>query len=152
MKTIRFKLGHWNFITPIDEMQEIVQHFEVHPLPLTKPWLAGVCHLRGIIFPVTDLWYFVTLKSYAKGDNKKDSLLLFSQGDWQFGLRVSDLRGMIDVETTKINGNFQYPYELTRISSCLGGVAVFEDENYYLFHPRKLTDLPEFMSSFDINK
>ena len=150
MKAIRFKLGHWNFITPIDEMQEIVQHFEVHPLPLTKPWLAGVCHLRGAVFPVTDLWHFMTLKSYAE-NSKKDSLLLFSQGEWQYGLRVAELRGMIDVDVAKVNVNSQYPYDLSRISSCLEVVVVYEDENYYLFHPRKLTELPEFMSSFDIN-
>ncbi|GBU09247.1 hypothetical protein AwWohl_03850 [Gammaproteobacteria bacterium] len=148
MKVIRFKLSQWDFITPINEIQEIVQGLTLYRLPLTKPWLLGACHLRGNIFPVTDLLTFITLK---KRIEMKQHLLLFNQNDWLFGLAVSDIKGMIDIEINDINQTPDYPKELTRLSGCFGGITLYENESHYLFHPEKLINIPEFMLSFDAN-
>lgn len=52
------RAGDENWLVDLSESGEIVQAPRLTPVPLTKPWFAGLANIRGSLHAVTDLSVF----------------------------------------------------------------------------------------------
>ena len=52
------RAGEENWLVDLSESGEIVQAPRLTPVPLTKPWFAGLANIRGSLHAVTDFSVF----------------------------------------------------------------------------------------------
>ncbi len=50
-----FRLGDQRFVTPLEQVSEVLPCPPVTPVPGTKAWLRGVTNVRGSLYTVVDL-------------------------------------------------------------------------------------------------
>ncbi|PZP83267.1 MAG: chemotaxis protein CheW [Stenotrophomonas maltophilia] len=56
---VGYRVGQRRLVSDFREVVEIVPMPPVTPVPCAQPWLLGVGNLRGNLFPVVDLKYFL---------------------------------------------------------------------------------------------
>ncbi|WP_313161008.1 chemotaxis protein CheW, partial [Stenotrophomonas sp.] len=56
---VGYRVGRRRLVSDFREVVEIVPMPPVTPVPGAQPWLLGVGNLRGNLFPVVDLKYFL---------------------------------------------------------------------------------------------
>ncbi len=50
--------GEENWLVDLSDSGEIVQALKLTPVPLTRPWFAGIANIRGSLYAVTDFSVF----------------------------------------------------------------------------------------------
>lgn len=53
-----FEAGDERWLVPLSDAGEVVAVPQLAPVPLTRPWFAGIANLRGKLYAVTDLAAF----------------------------------------------------------------------------------------------
>lgn len=56
---VGYRVGKRHLVSDFREVVEIVPMPPITPVPGAQPWLLGVGNLRGNLFPVVDLKYFL---------------------------------------------------------------------------------------------
>lgn len=89
---LAFRLGAQTLITPMSDVDEIVDTPECARVPNTKFWFLGVGNVRGNLIPITDLYRF----AYQKGDSNrgKTRVLTCGVGESIAGIVVDEILGL----------------------------------------------------------
>ena len=66
--------GSWALAFPFDWARQIVDHFELSPLPRSPGWLLGAANVDGSILPVIDLTAY--LNGTAPSASRQQRLLI----------------------------------------------------------------------------
>jgi chemotaxis signal transduction protein len=66
--------GSWALAFPFDWARQIVDDYELSPIPKAPPWLLGAANVDGNILPVVDLNAY--LGTHAATGNTKQRLLI----------------------------------------------------------------------------
>ncbi|MEW6445000.1 MAG: chemotaxis protein CheW [Pseudomonadota bacterium] len=89
---LAYRLGEQSFVSPLEQVTEILPLPSLTRLPLAKPWVLGVANLRGELTPVFDLRGF-----FGHGMVNQDSrarVLVARHDTWALGLLVSESLGL----------------------------------------------------------
>ena len=57
---IGFRIGDMKFVTPVDEVAELLTYPQLWRVPGTKSWVRGVANIRGNLLPIMDLQDYLT--------------------------------------------------------------------------------------------
>lgn len=66
--------GSWALAFPFDWARQIVDSFELSPIPKSPPWLLGATNIEGGILPVIDLEVYLT--GVAAATHSRQRLLI----------------------------------------------------------------------------
>lgn len=89
---IAFRVGARRFVSPMQEVAEVLRPPTVSPVPHARNWLRGVANIRGTLMPVVDLSAFFGLGSAAGSALAR--VLVIAHGEAHTGLLVDELVGM----------------------------------------------------------
>jgi chemotaxis signal transduction protein len=67
--------GSWALAFPFEWARQIVDDFELSPLPKAPPWLLGAANVDGAILPVIDLAVYLGTTSLQSGPRKPRLLI-----------------------------------------------------------------------------
>lgn len=89
---LAFRLGDESFVSPLEQVTEILPMPTVSRVPLAQPWVLGVANLRGELTPIVDLLGFL---SRGRGSLDPRARVLVSRREaWPLGLLVSESLGL----------------------------------------------------------
>ncbi len=63
--------GTWALALPFDWARQIVDDFQLSPVPKAPPWLLGATNVDGNILPVIDLGLYLGLTSAASSQRQR---------------------------------------------------------------------------------
>ena len=88
---VAYRVGQHTLVSGFDEVTEIVPLPPVTPVPGAQPWLLGIGHLRGDLFPVVDLKCF--LEGGVTPLQEGQRVLVVRQPGGQVALAIDELYG-----------------------------------------------------------
>ncbi|MEW6765467.1 MAG: chemotaxis protein CheW [Pseudomonadota bacterium] len=89
---LAYRLGEETFVSPLEQVTEILPLPQLTRLPLAQPWVLGIANLRGELTPVFDL-----LGVCGRGAVSQDArarVLVARLESWPLGLLVSESLGL----------------------------------------------------------
>lgn len=140
---VLFKSTGYSFIVPLAQTRGIVQGLSILPLPWTEDWLLGVAHLNGAVLPITDFRLFCTETPYMRMP-KSESIMVFGEGEWLYGMLVNTLVGMRDFEFGPLS--IEITKDLKTIESCLLGQTIVNDQECLILDIQKFLQIERFMN------
>lgn len=93
---VGYRVGSRHLVSDFREVVEIVPMPPVTPVPGAQPWLLGVGNLRGNLFPVVDLKYFLEGERTAPQEGQRVLIMRQSGGD--VALVIDELYGQRSFE------------------------------------------------------
>lgn len=88
---VGYRVGSRRLVSDFREVVEIVPMPPVTPVPGAQPWLLGVGNLRGALFPVVDLKYFLEGQRTVQQEGHRVLIMRQSGGD--VALSIDELYG-----------------------------------------------------------
>lgn len=88
---IAFRLGEFILISPLGEIQEILETPVVTFVPHAKRWIRGVANVRGRLLPINDLRLYVGMAQANVATQNR--LLIVNRGSITAGLIVDGVIG-----------------------------------------------------------
>ena len=86
---LAYRLGNETFVSPLEQVTEILPVPEMTRLPLAQPWVLGVISRRGELTPVYDFMGLIGRSSVVATDSRA-RLLVARLGSWSLALLVSE--------------------------------------------------------------
>lgn len=93
---IGFRVGSRQFVSGIDEINELLAVPVLTPVPGTQAWLLGVANVRGNLVPVIDLGRFLFGERTLHSERAR--LLIVRQGNGNVALLVDEVFGQRTVD------------------------------------------------------
>ena len=90
---LAYRLGDETFVSPLEQVTEVLPVPEITRLPLAQPWVLGVINRRGELTPVYDFLGLFGRGSVALGDARA-RLIVGRMGAWSLALVVSESLGL----------------------------------------------------------
>lgn len=88
---VGYRVGKRHLVSDFREVVEIVPMPPITPVPGAQPWLLGVGNLRGNLFPVVDLKYFMEGERTAQLEGQR--VLIMRQAGGDVALTIDELFG-----------------------------------------------------------
>lgn len=88
---VGFSLDGVNYVTPLNEVAEILTPPPLTRVPGAKPWVRGIANVRGMLLPVMDLHGFF---GRAARPAKSQRILVFNHEGVFSGVVVDDILGL----------------------------------------------------------
>lgn len=135
-----FRLGSSHFVTPLDQVSEVLVACSATPVPGTKRWVKGVANVRGNLLTIIDLPEYFGKESVPLDD--KARLLVMNMPGLNAALLVNEVYGMrhFDEENER--------QDITSLSSAefahLTGAFLRDDILWGIFDLRSLAETPSF--------
>lgn len=89
---LAYRLGEDTYVTPLDQVTEILPLPALTRLPLAQPWVLGVANLRGELTPVFDLMGILGRGRIVT--DPRSRVLVSRHDNWPLGLLVSESLGL----------------------------------------------------------
>ncbi len=89
---VAFRLGTRHFVSPMDQVVELLRFPELAPVPRTRPWVRGIANVRGNLLPVMDLSAY--LEEIPASLTRSSRVLVIDVDDVFTGLLVDEVFGM----------------------------------------------------------
>ncbi len=89
---LAYRLGDEAYVSPLEQVTEILPLPSLTPLPLAQPWVLGIANLRGELTPVFDL--LGVLGRGAVGQDARARVIVARRESWPLGLLVSESLGL----------------------------------------------------------
>lgn len=96
---VGYRVGNHRLVSDFREVVEIVPMPPVTPVPGAQPWLLGVGNLRGNLFPVVDLKYFLEGQRTVQQEGHR--VLIMRQAGGDVALSIDELYGQRSFETSQ---------------------------------------------------
>lgn len=90
---VMFRLGGYQLLAPMSQVNEIVSLPDVARVPGVKSWVMGLANMRGNLLPVMDLQGFL-FDEPSTADPKTRRLLVIDRDGLYAGLLVDAVLGM----------------------------------------------------------
>ena len=88
---VGYRVGKRRLVSDFREVVEIVPMPPITPVPGAQPWLLGVGNLRGNLFPVVDLKYFLEGERTVHQEGQR--VLIMRQAGGDVALTIDELFG-----------------------------------------------------------
>jgi len=88
---VGYRVGKRHLVSDFREVVEIVPMPPITPVPGAQPWLLGVGNLRGNLFPVVDLKYFLEGERTVHQEGQR--VLIMRQAGGDVALTIDELFG-----------------------------------------------------------
>lgn len=88
---VGYRVGKRHLVSDFREVVEIVPMPPITPVPGAQPWLLGVGNLRGNLFPVVDLKYFMEGERTPQLEGQR--VLIMRQAGGDVALTIDELFG-----------------------------------------------------------
>lgn len=85
----------------LQDVKEVLPVPPLQPVPFTKPWFLGVANVRGNLYSISDLAYFMELQPTSKSANNR-ILLLSTESTEQVALLVDSLIGLRNIQAMQV--------------------------------------------------
>lgn len=112
---VGYRVGQRRLVSDFREVVEIVPMPPVTPVPCAQPWLLGVGNLRGNLFPVVDLKYFLEGTRTVQQEGQR--VLIMRQAGGDVALTIDELFGQRSFELTSRSRPARWPKGATATSS-----------------------------------
>ncbi len=89
---VGFRIGGRHFVTPMEEVAEILPVPDLSRVPHARAWVRGIANVRGTLLPVMDLVGFLGLG--AVSGTRLVRVLVIDQAGVNAGLLVDEVLGM----------------------------------------------------------
>lgn len=89
---IAFRIGEFNFVAPLDQVNEILHYPLLTTFPGTKSWVKGIANIRGSLVPVMDLSAFLGKKHI--GVNNQSRIMVIQRDSITVGLLIDEVQGL----------------------------------------------------------
>ncbi len=89
---LAYRVGNETFVSPLEQVAEILPVPEVTRLPLAQSWVLGVINRRGELTPVYD--FLGLIGRGTVGTDSRARLLVARLGTWSLALVVSESLGL----------------------------------------------------------
>lgn len=89
---IGFVLDGVNYVSPLDEVAEVLSIPDYTRIPGVHPWMKGISNVRGRLMTIMDLTLF--LDKIASLQAQRRRLLVIDEGDFYTGMTVDEVLGM----------------------------------------------------------
>lgn len=150
---IVYRINNTLCATVTSEVSEVIQNAKAQSVPLTRPWLSGVIHVRGSIIPVTDFEAFINEQKGSApeqvapvpNDRSSNAIIIFNQDNWAYGIKISHILGLQNFEIEEISEDVVLPNNLSDLREIITGTATIYGEKAYLLSLPKLTNIRAFM-------
>lgn len=93
---VGYRVGKRHLVSDFREVVEIVPMPPITPVPGAQPWLLGVGNLRGNLFPVVDLKYFMEGERTVQQEGQR--VLIMRQAGGDVALTIDELFGQRSFE------------------------------------------------------
>ncbi|MEW5839056.1 MAG: chemotaxis protein CheW [Pseudomonadota bacterium] len=90
---LAYRLGDETFVSPLEQVTEVLPVPEITRLPLAQPWVLGVVSRRGELTPVFDFMGLVGRGVVSVTDSRA-RLVVVRLGSWSLALLVSESLGL----------------------------------------------------------
>ncbi len=94
-------VGAKKLLINLNDVSEVLPMPAVQAVPLTQSWFLGVANIRGNLYNVSDLAYFLQLPPTHKSANNR-IVLLSSETTTQAALLIESLVGLRSVDAMKV--------------------------------------------------
>lgn len=138
---IGFKVGEMNFVTPVNEVVELLTYPQMSKVPGTKSWVKGIANVRGNLLPIMDLKDYLVRESTALG--LRSRVLVVNHEGVFAGLLVDDVLGLkhfLEEEHSR-----KLPDTDNFIKSYMTGVYKQDGEEWGVFSMHALAKSPLFL-------
>ena len=99
---VGYRVGKRHLVSDFREVVEIVPMPPITPVPGAQPWLLGVGNLRGNLFPVVDLKYFMEGERTVQQEGQR--VLIMRQAGGDVALTIDELFGQRSFELDQDTG------------------------------------------------
>ena len=140
---IGFSLMGRRFVSPMDEISEMLEVPPFTRLPGVQPWVRGVANVRGRLLPLFDLAAFFDSK--ISGQRKQRRVLILDREDIYSGLIVDQVYGMQHFPVDTFNGDkTDLP---DRLAPFIQGAYRQGENQWNVFSPALLASDPRFVNA-----
>jgi twitching motility protein PilI len=141
---VAFRLGQEFFLVPRDEMREVMaMPPKLTRIPGARPWILGLCNLRGQLLPVVDLRQF--LGSGVTPATRAARVLVVNHREIPVGLLVDEVVGFR--RFAEAERATSAPPTLIRCEQFLIGSFRRSGESWPVIGLRKLIEHPSFLQA-----
>lgn len=139
---IGFRIGTQKFVTPVNEVTELLTYPELSRVPGTKSWVRGVANIRGNLLPIMDLQDYLIKKPTVLTANCR-ILVVDHEGVFS-GLLVDAVLGLKHFLIENRNDR-ALPDVDDFIKSYLVGSFIQDNEQWGIFSMHALAKSPLFL-------
>ena len=137
---IGFRLGDSHLLSPMHEVEEILEYPDMTRIPSARSWVKGVANVRGTLLPILDLRDFID--GHAVRQGRKTRVLRIRQGELVSGLVVDEVFGMRHFFHEEHMEKM--PQVSIRLQNYLTGSYRRGDTHWGVFSMRSLSEDPKF--------
>ncbi|MEM9101636.1 MAG: chemotaxis protein CheW [Pseudomonadota bacterium] len=138
---VGFKLNGKRYVTPLDEVSEILIMPHYTKVPGVKPWVKGISNVRGTLLPVMDLNGFLGFG--MKHANKRQRILVVNHDNTVSGIIVDEVLGLQHFEDFElVNEAIEVD---SPVQSFVSGAFQRNDERWLIFSLYTLAENPAFL-------
>ena len=87
-----FRIANLQFVTPLDQISEVLHCPTMTPVPGTKSWLKGIANVRGTLYTIVDLAEYFGKPPVELDD--KSRLLIMNIAGLSTALMVNEVLGL----------------------------------------------------------
>ena len=137
---IACRIGGKTFVTPLNEVIEVLRPPVITEVPGTVKWMIGVANLRGVLLPVADLQGLLgesLLKNY-----KASRILVVSLEDRISGLlveQVSGLQKFLEEDKQAVSSSINPTY-----APYIKGAFMMSGETWNIFSLQAVVESSQF--------
>lgn len=140
---IGFRIGEMKFVTPVDEVAELLTYPQLWRVPGTKSWVRGVANIRGNLLPILDLQDYLTKKVTSLTPASR--VLVVNHAGVFSGLLVDAVLGLKHfLSETRSRA---MPEVDDFVKSYLVGSYMQDDEQWGIFSMHTLAKSPLFLQA-----
>jgi purine-binding chemotaxis protein CheW len=92
-----FRLGDETCAVPLDSVREVLQEYDLTPVPCTPDYVLGVISVRGEILCVLDAELLAGVGTLEFGPDNRPPLLVLTNGELEVGLAVDGIGEIVEV-------------------------------------------------------
>jgi len=140
---IGFRMGSYYFVSPMDEVSEVIEFPPLTVLPGVKSWVKGIANVRGRLLPVMDLSFFFNLEQKEKDSERH--VIVINKDDLYSGLLVDEVLGMQYFSTDLFQENAQSNGE--SFDAFVKGSYTGKDGIWNAFQLFELAKDPDFLKA-----
>jgi chemotaxis signal transduction protein len=89
-----FRVGSFGFLVSVNTFCEVLDKYQINPLPNVQPWFQGLINLRGNLVPIFDLR---TAFNEGVGDKKKLRLFIIGREDKAVGIWIDSYPEILEI-------------------------------------------------------
>lgn len=138
---IGFRLGGKRFVSPMDEVTEILTYPHLSVVPRTKSWVRGIANVRGNLLPIMDLNGYLGRRAATL--TRLSRVLVIAHEGLTAGLLVDEVLGMrhfFEEDRRSVPDEVE-----SELQPYLASAFEREDGDWYVFSMRTLARHPQFL-------